>query len=208
MFTITLDNASSNDTFVNVLKGQLCNEGALLSNGDYFHIRCCAHVLNLIVQDGLKGIGDGIAKVQESVKYVKGSQVRKQTFIDCVKFVNLNPKKGLRQDVPTRWNATYLMIESGIFYRRAFFRLALGDSNYLDCPSNDEWSKVEKIFKFLEVFYEVTCIFSGNKYPTTNLYFPSVSMVEKTLREEMESSDKFMKDMACKMYEKFSKYWS
>lgn len=24
----------------------------------------------------------------------------------------------------------------------------------------------------------------------------------------MESSDKFMKDMACKMYEKFSKYWS
>ena len=28
------------------------------------------------------------------------------------------------------------------------------------------------------------------------------------LKEEMESSDKFMKNMAFKMYEKFSKYWS
>ncbi|KAL4568366.1 hypothetical protein LXL04_023976 [Taraxacum kok-saghyz] len=158
LFTITLDNASSNDTFVNLLKGQLSNEGALRSNGDYFHIRCCAHVLNLVVQDGLKAIDEGI-----------------------VKYVNLNPKKGLRQDVPTRWNATYLMIKSAIFYRRAFFRLALSDSNYLDCPNNDEWSKLERIFRFLEVIYEVTCIFSGSKYSTANLYFPSVSMVERTL---------------------------
>ncbi|KAL4577802.1 hypothetical protein LXL04_013916 [Taraxacum kok-saghyz] len=208
LFTITLDNASSNDTFVNLLKGQLSNEGALRSNGDYFHIRCCAHVLNLVVQDGLKAIDEGIVKVRESVKYIKGSQARKQKFIDCVKYVNLNPKKGLRQDVPTRWNATYLMIESAIFYRRAFFLLALSDSNYLDCPNDDEWSKLERIFRFLEVFYEVTCIFYGSKYSTANLYFPSVSMVERTLKEEMESSDKFMKNMAFKMYEIFSKYWS
>ncbi|CAI9293329.1 unnamed protein product [Lactuca saligna] len=150
LFTITLDNASSNDTFVNLLKGHLCNEGALRSNGDYFHIRCCAHVLNLVVQDGLKAIDEGIVKLRESVKYIKGSQVRKGRFIDCVKYVNLNPKKGLQQDVPTRWNATYLMIESAIFYCRAFFHLELSDSSYLDCPSNDEWNKLEKIFRFLE----------------------------------------------------------
>ncbi|CAI9279448.1 unnamed protein product [Lactuca saligna] len=208
LFTITLDNAASNDTFVNLLKGQLCNEGALHSNGDYFHVRCCAHVLNLVVQDGLKAIDEGIVKIRESIKYVKGSSVRKRNFLNCVKQVNLNPNKGLRQDVPTRWNATFLMIESALFYRRAFFRLALSDSNYLDCPSNEEWGKLEKIFKFLEVFYEVTCIFSGNKYCTANLYFPSVSTVERTLKEEIESSDTFIKIMACKMYEKFSKYWS
>ncbi|CAH1445030.1 unnamed protein product [Lactuca virosa] len=183
-------------------------EGALRSNGDYFHIRCCAHVLNLVVQDGLKAIDEGIVKVRESIKYVKGSQARRKKFIDCVKYVNLNPKTGLRQDVPTRWNATYLMIKSALFYRHAFFHLALSDSNYLDCPSHDEWGKLEKIFRFLEVFYEVTCIFSGNKYSTSNLYFPFVSMVEKILKEEMVSSDKFMKEMASKMYEKFSKYWS
>ncbi|CAH1432736.1 unnamed protein product [Lactuca virosa] len=181
LFTITLDNAASNDTFVNLLKGQLCNEGALRSNGDYFHVRCCAHVLNLVVQDGLKAIDEGIVKIRESIKYVKGSSIRKRNFLNCVKQVNLNPKKGLRQDVPTRWNATFLMIESALFYRRAFFRLALSDSNYLDCPSNEELGKLENIFKFLEVFYEVTCIFSGNKYCTANLYFPSVYVIESPM---------------------------
>ncbi|CAH1417283.1 unnamed protein product [Lactuca virosa] len=123
---------------------------ALRSNGNYFHIRCCAHVLNLVVQDGLKAIVEGIVKIRESIKYVKGSQARRKKFIDCVKYVNMNPKTGLRQDVPTQWNATYLMIESALFYRRAFFHLALSDSNYLDCPSHDEWGKLEKIFRFLE----------------------------------------------------------
>lgn len=59
MFTITIDNSSSNDIFVNLLKGQLGNEGALRSNRDYFH------VLNLVVKDGLKAIEEGIVKVRE-----------------------------------------------------------------------------------------------------------------------------------------------
>lgn len=79
--------------------------------------------------NGLKAIDEGIIKVRESIKYGKGSQVRKQKFIKCVKFVHLNPKAGLWQDVPTRWNATYLMIESAIFYRHTFFSEALSDSN-------------------------------------------------------------------------------
>ncbi|CAH1435710.1 unnamed protein product [Lactuca virosa] len=54
LFSITLDNASSNDTFVNILKLQLNVRKALIKDGQFFHIRCCAHILNLIVQDGLK----------------------------------------------------------------------------------------------------------------------------------------------------------
>ncbi|KAL2942223.1 putative AC transposase [Bienertia sinuspersici] len=42
---ITLDNASSNDVFADVIK----NELDLICGGDYFHVRCCAHILNLIV---------------------------------------------------------------------------------------------------------------------------------------------------------------
>ena len=60
----------------------------------------------------------------------------------------------------------------------------------------------------LKVFYEVTCAFSGSKYPTSNLYFPNVVRVKSVLKEEMESSDAFMKNMATKMFGKFEKYWS
>ena len=181
---------------------------SLLCVGEHFHIRCCAHVLNLIVQDGLKEIDEAVNKVRESIKYVRGSQGRKHKFLECVKHVSLDPKKGLRQDVPTRWNATFLMTESALYYRRAFFHLQLSDSNYKHCSSQEEWDKIEKINKFLEIFYDVTRIFSGNKYPTANLYFPSIFMVQLTLKEKMESSDNFMRRMATQMYAKFTKYWS
>lgn len=73
------------------------------------------------------------------------------------------------------------MIESALYYRRAFIRLCLSDSNYKHCPSDDEWDRAEEIRKFLEIFYNVTCIFPGTKYPTANLFFPQVFMVQQTL---------------------------
>ena len=52
-FLITLDNASSNNSLVHNLKGHLNINKALLCDGEFLHIRCCAHIVNLIVQDGL-----------------------------------------------------------------------------------------------------------------------------------------------------------
>ena len=75
----------------------------MLCVGEHFHIHCCAHVLNLIMQDGLQEIDEAVNKVRESIKYVRGSQGKKHTFLECVKHVSLDPKEGLCQDVPTRW---------------------------------------------------------------------------------------------------------
>jgi len=66
---LTVDNASSNDLCVDMMKVQL----KLLCDGDYFHVRCCAHILNLIVKEGLKDVDDAVFKVRECVKYCKGS---------------------------------------------------------------------------------------------------------------------------------------
>ena len=50
VFSVALDNASANDAMVDFLKYEL----DLVGGGTYFHVRCCAHILNLIVQDGMK----------------------------------------------------------------------------------------------------------------------------------------------------------
>ncbi|WOL13646.1 zinc finger BED domain-containing protein RICESLEEPER 3 [Canna indica] len=52
---------------------------------------------------------------------------------------------GLRQDVPTRWNSTYLMLKGAIYYKTALEHLGMSDSNYRSCPSIFEWDRVEKL---------------------------------------------------------------
>ena len=110
LFSITLDNASANDTCVGYLKENLTSNNDLLLDGTLFHVRCCAHILNLIVQDGLKEIDSAVYKIRECVKYIRGSEGRKIKFYQCVSQMSLENNKGLHQDVPTRWNSTYIML--------------------------------------------------------------------------------------------------
>lgn len=93
-----------------LLKTQLTLREALLCEGEFFHIHCCAHILNLIVQDSLKEIDESIQKIRESIKYVRGLLVRKKKFLKCVSQVSVEIKKGLRQNIPTRWNSTFLWL--------------------------------------------------------------------------------------------------
>ncbi|KAK2642689.1 hypothetical protein Ddye_024452 [Dipteronia dyeriana] len=152
IFSITLDNASSNKSFIDILKTQLNLKNALVSDEDFLHIRCCAHIVDLIVQDGLKEIDDVVLKICDCIRYIRGSQVRKQTFLGCCKQVSLKSKIGLKQDVPTRWNSTFLMLQSAIYYRHAWCSLELSDNNFKHCPSPSEWEKVQKIIIFFVIF--------------------------------------------------------
>ena len=62
IFSVTLDKASSTDVSIDALQTQLHLKGSLPCNGDFFHLRCYAHILNLVVQDGLKEIDVSIEK--------------------------------------------------------------------------------------------------------------------------------------------------
>ena len=175
VFSLTLDNASANDCMQDYLKEQLNLQNSLLCGGEFFHIRCCAHILHLIVKEGLTVASPALHKIRDSVKYVKGSDGRMKHFWRCIEQVgNIDTGVGLRLDVATRWNSTYLMLDSALKYRRAFCCLQLNDSNYKYCPSMDEWGRAEKICKFLNPFYTITNLMSRSSYPTSNLYFLQV----------------------------------
>ena len=128
-------------------------QDSLLCDGQFFPVRCCAHILNLIVQEGLKVVGGALDKIRESIKYVKASEGRMKSFHECVSQVGgINTKIGLRLDVSTRWNSTYTMLESAIRYRRAFSSLQLIDRNYKFAPTNEEWSRGRKCVSFCAHF--------------------------------------------------------
>ena len=153
IFSLTLDNASSNDKMQDYLKERLLlHTNGLVSGGEFFHIRCCA--LNLIVQEGLKVVGPAVNKIKESIKYVKGSEGKMKVFKACVaKVGGIHTKMGLSLDVITRWNSTFMMLESALVYRCAFCSLEFDDRSYSSCLINEEWERGQNMCDFLRPFF-------------------------------------------------------
>nr|GMD83441.1 zinc finger BED domain-containing protein RICESLEEPER 2-like [Ipomoea batatas] len=85
VFTITVDNATSNDFAIRYMKDTLQRSRSLVCGGHLFHVRCCAHILNLFVQDGLEEIQHVISDVRDSVEYVNRSEA-KQMLSCALKF--------------------------------------------------------------------------------------------------------------------------
>lgn len=74
IFSITLDSVSYNEKIVDNLKEHLNLMYSLICDGDFVHICCTNHILNLIVKAGLKSIKASIFNIRENIKYVKGSE--------------------------------------------------------------------------------------------------------------------------------------
>jgi hypothetical protein len=88
--TIAMDNASSNDVVVGVLKKRINNMNDLVLDGEYLHLRCCFHILNLVVNDDLKTNQLTISKIGTIVRFVRSSSQRLAKFKECVGFCGNN----------------------------------------------------------------------------------------------------------------------
>ncbi|KAL2927207.1 putative AC transposase, partial [Bienertia sinuspersici] len=180
-FSMTYDNASSMDVMVSCLKTDPHSYSALPCGGSLFHVRCCAHILNFIVQSGLSVVGESVVKLRVACSYIDGSDHRLTKFHECVCASGANFEGSLILDCPTRWNSTYLMLKKALQAKPAFDIFAMCDSNFDFNLSLEEWKVVEFVCGFLEPFYNITCLFSGYEYPTANLYFNNIVATEKLL---------------------------
>ena len=99
--TITVDNCSSNDGMIDILLEKLSSSGSFLLNGKIFHMRCAAHVLNLIVKEGLNVIRVEIEKIHESVAYWSATPSRVEKFEDATRQLRLPCNKKLCLDCKT-----------------------------------------------------------------------------------------------------------
>ena len=68
LFTVTMGNCSTNDAVINIIIDKL-QRSSLVMCGSMLHMRCAAHVLNLIIQDGLSVIEPCIEKVRDNVGF-------------------------------------------------------------------------------------------------------------------------------------------
>ncbi|XP_071920759.1 zinc finger BED domain-containing protein RICESLEEPER 2-like [Coffea arabica] len=178
----------------------------LLGGGKLFHVHCCAYVLNLMVQDGLKEIVDISENIRNSVDFMNKSDGRTLLFAKIAQHVQISEKK-LLHDCKTRWNSIYEMLSCVVKYKEIFPRFQVREPNYEYCPSSEDWKKVKKVCTILEKFYTATHIISGSEYPTSNLFLPEVLKVKKLLDARVDDEDNFVRGMITRMKLKFDKYW-
>lgn len=113
--TLTVDNCSTNDALIDHLIDKMSPSSFILK-GKLFHMRCCAHILNLIVKDGMQTISSSIEKIRESVGFWVATPKREEKFKETCNQLNMTYEKKLAQDCRTRWNSTYLMLASALPY--------------------------------------------------------------------------------------------
>ena len=121
VFIVTVDNASSNDGAIRRLRTLLKGPNAIL-DCKYMHLRCCAHIINLVVRDGLEEQNSSICKIRNAVKYFRSSSTRQESFEKGVEFEKVDCKRKPCLDVDTRWNSTFLMLETAVKFEKVFDR--------------------------------------------------------------------------------------
>ena len=212
VFTVTVDNASSNDTALGFFKKKLMSWGTSAVKVKFVHMRCIAHILNLVVNEGLKESGMSVKRVREAVRYVKNSPARLHKFREFAYLLGVESKCSLSLDVPTRWNSTYVMLQTACLFDKVFekyeecehaFRADVGD----DVPEFMDWLSVKQLVDFLKKFFEMTLRISGSQYVTANSFLTEISDLFVVLHEWQNCGDVSKRSMAFSMKAKFDKYW-
>ncbi|GKD12095.1 putative transposase, partial [Tanacetum coccineum] len=134
VFTVTVDNASSNDGAIRRLRTLLKGPNAIL-DCKYIHLRCCAHIINLVVRDGLEEQISSICKIRNAVKYLRSSSGRQESFENGVEIEKVDCKRKSCLDVDTRESVAYVLLYYSMFFYTnkvayVVFRLELNERDY------------------------------------------------------------------------------
>ncbi|GJS59375.1 zinc finger BED domain-containing protein RICESLEEPER 2-like protein [Tanacetum coccineum] len=157
--------------------------------GRFYHSRCVAHIINLVVQAGLKV--PIINQMKESFKqmlkdvFKSGDKIRKRYIKVCKNAEK--PCYFSNWDVDTRWNSTFEMFESGLKQKMtlAYFHDILVTKNgrrFKKFP-DEYWVLIESLNPLLEVFQNATVILSGVYYPTSPLVLQQIFFISCKLSD-------------------------
>ncbi|GJY91012.1 zinc finger BED domain-containing protein RICESLEEPER 2-like protein [Tanacetum coccineum] len=206
VLSITLDNASNNTSAIDKLK--LKYEPPM--EGRFYHSRCVAHIINLVVQEGLKV--KSINAIKESFKTML-KDVFKSGGTNYSKYIRIcreadKPAYSSNWDVPTRWNSTYHVFQSGLKQKATlmYFHDVLANKGECNHFPVDNWIVIESLCPLLEVFSNATKFLSGVYYPTSPLVLQQIYFISCKLTE-YELNGGIFRSMVKPMKAKLKKYF-
>jgi hypothetical protein len=152
--TITLDNCTTNDSAIPCLVKKI-GRNKLLGEGKFLHMRCCAHILNLIVKDGLEMLKDAIEHFRDSVAYWTATPKKVEKFEEIAKYVNV---KMIRRYALIVKHDGIQLTQCLVLHCPAavFIRASRVDRQYTCCPTESEWEFAAYVVERLKLFCDIS----------------------------------------------------
>lgn len=141
-------------------------------------IHCTIHRLQLVIEDAIlsqRAIIDLLAKCRRLVTHFNHSALA------CSELKMLQEEQGKVpllpvQDVPTRWNSAYLMVERMVKLKRSI-QLYVSDHNDLPTITANEWQLGERFLFVLKPFFDLTKEMSA-EYSILSSVIPNIATLE------------------------------
>ncbi|XP_060806471.1 E3 SUMO-protein ligase ZBED1-like [Amyelois transitella] len=144
---------------------------------------CVAHTLNLAVSDCKKSnlpLTSLLEKCHTVVTYFKQSTKAAYKLKELQEQMN-HPVIKLKQEVITRWNSSFEMMERLL---QTKLSLSAALSTMSSAPENftaNQWEAIEDCVSVLKPIEQLTTILSGEKYPTLSSMIPLIRNVQTCL---------------------------
>ena len=144
-----------------------------LASMEWPHVECFAHTIQLSVKKAMEvpEVARTLGRARRLVGHfhhsVKSSNILRQKQKDLH-----HPELSLSQDVATRWNSAYYMLESILKQQQPVFATLLEVHKADLIPTNAEITCMEIFLDVLKPFVEITESVGGEKWVTLSLVRP------------------------------------
>jgi hypothetical protein len=128
---------------------------------------------------------DLLAKARRIVGHFNHSSKACTEFKLLQQQQNENTPLLLVQDVPTRWNSAYLMLER--LQKRAI-QMYLADHNELPTLASNDWKIIEHLLYILKPFYELTNVMSSELCSLSTV-IPNICTLQRFLSKIDQKDD-------------------
>ncbi|XP_015084804.2 zinc finger BED domain-containing protein RICESLEEPER 1-like [Solanum pennellii] len=168
------------DEVIDVIKSKLLEKKRLHPDGQLFRVPCCADIFNSMVKRAFGMIEGLISDIRHIVCWGRSLPV---------------------------WNVTFHKLQEALELEAKGEYLKTDDYKGYHIPSPREWEKVRGVCKLVGHVYTAAEVLLMAKRPTAGLYFHNLNNLRFNLMKDSASSDKFTRNLANSMLEKFDKYW-
>ncbi|XP_066357203.1 zinc finger BED domain-containing protein RICESLEEPER 2-like [Miscanthus floridulus] len=208
LFTVTGDyDSSSHDIYSLNLREELSRKNIPMLGGQFFVVRCYAHILNAAASDVTASVQSVIYKIRESIKFIKSCVSHEEMFAHIILQLQIPSNQTLCLDIKAQWNTTYLMLLAALDYKQAFTMLEKCNDNYNQAPSAVDWEKVEFACRYLKLLYDSANSIMATEDPTANIFFHEAWTIQREISNATDHQDSISSTIAKGMNEMFDEYW-